>query len=61
MSTPECREATAQRMAFKRITVPWARKGSTFTLLFEQAALMLIREMPVLAATLIMEVTDKRL
>ncbi|MCP4453489.1 MAG: ISL3 family transposase, partial [Planctomycetes bacterium] len=45
----------------KRITVPWARKGSAFTLLFEQAALMLIREMPVLAAARIMEVTDKRL
>ena len=32
-----------------RITVPWAREGSRFTLLFEQAALMLVREMPVLA------------
>jgi hypothetical protein len=29
-----------------RITVPWAREGSRFTLLFEQAALMLVREMP---------------
>jgi hypothetical protein len=33
-----------------RITAPWAREGSRFTLLFEQAALMLVREMPVLAA-----------
>src|SRR5947209_20398655 len=27
-----------------RITVPWAREGSRFTLLFEQAALMLVPE-----------------
>jgi transposase len=45
----------------KRMLVPWARESSGFTLLFEQAALMLIREMPVLAAARIMEVTDKRL
>ncbi len=45
----------------KRMAVPWAREGSGFTLLFEQAALMLVREMPVLAAARIMEVTDKRL
>ena len=29
----------------KRATVPWARPGSKFTLLFEQAALILVREM----------------
>ena len=45
----------------KRVTVAWAREGSGFTLLFEHAALMLVREMPVLAAARIMEVTDKRL
>jgi len=45
----------------RRMTVPWARDGSGFTLLFEQAALMLAREMPVLAAARIIEVTDKRL
>ena len=45
----------------KRAQVPWARKGSAFTLLFEQVALTLVREMPVLAAARIMEVTDKRL
>ena len=32
------------------VEVPWARKGSAFTLLFEQTALALVREMPVLAA-----------
>jgi transposase len=44
-----------------RISVPWAREGSRFTLLFEQAALILVREMPVLAAARIMEITDQRL
>jgi transposase len=45
----------------KRIAVPWAREGSRFTLLFEQAAMILVREMPVLAAARIMAITDKRL
>jgi len=45
----------------KRIEVPWARPGSDFTLLFEQAAMALIREMPVLAAVRLIEITDKRL
>jgi transposase len=44
-----------------RIKVPWAREGSRFTLLFEQAALVLVREMPVLAAARIIGVTDQRL
>ena len=45
----------------KRVRVPWAREGSGFTLLFEQAALMLAREMPVLPAAREMGITDKRL
>lgn len=45
----------------KRIKVPWAREGSRFTLLFEQAAMILVREMPVLAAARIVAITDKRL
>jgi len=45
----------------KRIQVPWARQGSGFTLLFEQAAMTLVREMPVNAAARIMEITDQRL
>lgn len=45
----------------KRIVVPWAREGSAFTLLFEQVALMLVREMPVLAAARQVGITDKRL
>lgn len=43
------------------INVPWARSGSGFTLLFEQAALLLVREMPVSAAAKLMAITDKRL
>ena len=43
------------------VEVPWARKGSAFTLLFEQAALALVREMPVLAAARLMDITDTRL
>ena len=45
----------------KRVTVPWARADSRFTLLFEQAALILAREMPVAAAARFMGITDKRL
>jgi len=45
----------------KRVKVPWARKGSQFTLLFEQVAMSLVREMPVSAAARIIEITDKRL
>jgi transposase len=45
----------------KQIEVPWARKGSRFTLLFEQAAMVLVREMPVLSAARIMGMSDKRL
>jgi len=43
------------------IDVPWARAGSGFTLLFEQVALSLVREMPVKAAARHIEITDKRL
>lgn len=45
----------------KRIQVPWAREGSRFTVLFEQAAVILAREMPVLAAARIIGITDQRL
>jgi transposase len=45
----------------RKINAPWAREGSRFTLLFEQAAMLLVKEMPVLAASRIIGVTDKRL
>tara|TARA_R110001606_G_scaffold101973_3_gene223714 strand:- start:1083 stop:1355 length:273 start_codon:yes stop_codon:yes gene_type:complete len=41
--------------------VPWARPGSDFTLLFEQAAMSLVKEMPVLAVSRQLEMSDKRL
>jgi transposase len=44
-----------------RINVPWARPDSGFTLLFEQAALLLMREMPIAAAARSIGVTDQRL
>ena len=50
-----------QEHGVKRIQVPWAREGSQFTLLFEQVAMTLVREMPVLAAARIIEITDQRL
>ncbi len=45
----------------RKINAPWAREGSRFTLLFEQVAMLLVREMPVSAAARIIGVTDKRL
>ncbi len=45
----------------KRGKVPWARDGSGFTLLFEQAAMTLVREMPALAAARIIGISDTRL
>ena len=50
-----------QEHGVKQIEVPWARKGSKFTLLFEQAAMLLVREMPILTTANILEMTDKRL
>lgn len=45
----------------KMVKVPWARKGNRFTLLFEQAAMVLVREMPVSAASEIIGISDKAL
>ncbi len=42
----------------RRILVPWARNGSSFTLLFEQAVLM--REMPMLSVARQTGIEDKR-
>jgi transposase len=61
MFTAKIPRTNCPEHGIKRMTVPWAREGSGFMLLFEDAALMLVREMPVLAAARIMEVTDKRL
>lgn len=45
----------------RRVNVPWARPGSGFTLLFEQAVMLLAREMPVNAVARHVGVTDKRI
>ncbi|WP_250148351.1 helix-turn-helix domain-containing protein [Halomonas jincaotanensis] len=45
----------------KRIELPWARPGSDFTLLFEQAAISLLKEMPLLDVSRQLEISDKRL
>lgn len=45
----------------RRVQVPWAREGSGFTLLFEQAVMILAREMPVNAVARYVGVTDKRI
>ncbi|CAO0821397.1 hypothetical protein DFAR_2310011 [Desulfarculales bacterium] len=41
--------------------MPWTREGSRFTLLFEQAAMTLVQEMPMLAAARIIGASDTRL
>tara|TARA_R110001583_G_scaffold113099_1_gene263460 strand:- start:10267 stop:10530 length:264 start_codon:yes stop_codon:yes gene_type:complete len=41
--------------------VPWARPGSDFTLLFEQAAMSPVKEKPVLAVSRQLEISGKRL
>jgi len=42
------------------VNTPWAREGSQFTLLFEQALLTLVREMPVKTCAKYVGVNDKR-
>ena len=44
-----------------QVSVPWAREGSGFTLLFEALALSLCRELPVAQAANLMRVRAKRL
>lgn len=43
------------------VSVPWARPNSGFTLLFEAFALMLVVQMPVLAASRLLQISDTRL
>lgn len=43
------------------VDVPWARKGSGFTLLFESSVLLLLREMPVAAVARQVDEHDTRL
>jgi transposase len=59
--TAEVPRIKCEEHGVKRINVPWAREGSQFTLLFEQVAMLLVKEMPVKAAAKLMAITDKSL
>lgn len=56
--TPRTR---CDRCGVHLVDVPWARPGSGFTLLFEAFSLMLVAQMPVLAASRLLQITDTRL
>jgi transposase len=43
------------------VTVPWAREGSGFTMLFEAYVMLLAPQMPIAALARFLRVTDKRL
>lgn len=45
----------------KQVTVPWARSGSGFTLLFEALVMTMARDMPVNVIARLLTVNDKRL
>jgi len=45
----------------KKVAVPWARKGSGFTLLFEALIMALVREMPVAAVARLIGEHDTKL
>ncbi|MQL51304.1 hypothetical protein GFC01_03305 [Desulfofundulus thermobenzoicus] len=48
-------------MGVKQITVPWARPGSDFTLLFESLIMLLAKDMPVKAIAELVGEHDTRL
>lgn len=52
---------TCGKCGVKQVNVPWARKGSGFTLLFEALAMTLITHMPVAAAARLVGEHDTRL
>lgn len=56
--TPRARCA---RCGVKLVTVPWARAGSGFTLLFEALVMTLVKEMPVAAIARLVTEHDTRL
>lgn len=45
----------------KQVTVPWARPGSGFTLLFEALVMTMVRDLPVKVMSRLFAVTDTRL
>jgi transposase len=52
---------TCTKCGVRLVTVPWARPGSGFTLLFEGMAMTLARHMPVATAARFLGIEDKRL
>ncbi|MCW7551646.1 ISL3 family transposase [Endozoicomonas gorgoniicola] len=59
--TAKVPRTTCEEHGTLRVNVPWARENSKFTLLFEQALLSLVREMPVKACAKHIGVNDKRI
>ena len=59
--TAKVPRTTCKEHGIRRVRVPWARENSKFTLLFEQALLSLVREMPVKACAKYVGVNDKRI
>jgi len=47
-SPPDCRGWNCPEHGIKRVKAPWARKGSHFTPLFEQEAMTLVWDTPIL-------------
>ena len=52
---------TCSKCGVRQVDVPWARRGSGFTLLFEALAMTLVAHMPVAAAARLMGEHDTRL
>lgn len=50
-----------QDCGVKLVTVPWARAGSGFTLLFEALVMTMVRDLPVKVMSRLFDVTDTRL
>jgi len=59
--TAEVPRIKCEEHGVRRVIVPWAREGSKFTLLFEQAVMTLVREMPVATTAKLVGITDKSL
>jgi transposase len=52
---------TCTKCGVRLITVPWARPGSGFTLLFEGFAMALAMHLPIAIAAVFLKITDQRL
>ena len=52
---------TCAKCGVRLVTVPWARPGSGFTLLFEGFAMALAMHLPIAVAAGFLKITDQRL